>query len=296
MTKYTYLQKRRGVYYIRVGIPKELQNILKKSEISYSLKTKDYRDAVRKLRVEILKVDKMFEDGKNNLHILTKAELISIIKYRMSGIYWDSKTFTAIQILFPEFDRYAKDCLNLPSDMNFDKTTDIWQIYHNTMLEMNDCIKDIQDDIDNGNSGVDAYCKLNDIVEKLSFIKEENTTIIPQSISLNTPKTKHKWQDVFEEFWIKKTNENPDIRDNAKSEYLSKLDTIFSLLKIEYVDELTENLCIDFVDKEIYKIPKRKNRDNKKWLKVNDTDNEDRLSQKTIMTYKNTLKQFLAYS
>lgn len=57
MTSYTYLQKRRGVYYIRVSIPKELQNVLKKSEISYSLKTKDYRDTVRKLRVEILKVD-----------------------------------------------------------------------------------------------------------------------------------------------------------------------------------------------------------------------------------------------
>lgn len=67
-------------------------------------------------------------------------------------------------------------------------------------------------------------------------------------------------------------------------------------MKIEYVEDLTETICVDFVDKDIYKIPKRKNRDNKKWLKVNDIENEDRLSQKTIMTYKNTLKQFLAYT
>lgn len=177
MTRYTYLHKRRGVYYIRVGIPNSIRNILKKSEISYSLKTKDYREAVKKLKIEILTVDKLFEDSRNNLHILTKSELISIIKYRMSCIYWDSKTLTAMQILSPEFDTYAKQCLNLPSDINFDKTTDIWKTYYNTMLEMNDCIKDIQDDIDNGNSGVDAYCKLNDIVEKLSFIKEENSTV-----------------------------------------------------------------------------------------------------------------------
>ena len=38
MPRQTYLQKRRGVYYIRVGIPKEIQNILKKSARTKTLR------------------------------------------------------------------------------------------------------------------------------------------------------------------------------------------------------------------------------------------------------------------
>lgn len=87
MPRQTYLLKRKGIYYIRVGIPNSIQNILKKSEIRYSLKTKNYREAIRKLRVEILKVDMMLENGKNKVHILTKEEAINILRKRLAPVY-----------------------------------------------------------------------------------------------------------------------------------------------------------------------------------------------------------------
>ena len=44
------LFRRNHTYYIRVSIPNDLKNIIKKKEIKYSLKTNDYFESLKLLR------------------------------------------------------------------------------------------------------------------------------------------------------------------------------------------------------------------------------------------------------
>ena len=299
MTRYTYLQKRRGTYYIRVFVPTQIRNILKKSEISYSLKTKDYREAVKRLRVEILKVDKMFENSKNNLHILTKAEAIKLLKERWGNIFTGER-FDNIVLLRPTlYERHCISALKLPSKTSIDMSTDIWRHFHNIMQKMDRQIDEIQKYNGNFEKQMELYDEIFEDIADLQMRREENTIapIVPNIPQLPPqPIEKHKWLEVFEEFWLKKINNNPSIRENAKSEYLSKFETIFSLLQIDYIEDFTEDVCLDFIDRDIYRIPKRKNRDNKRWLRATDIENEDRLSPKTLSTYKSALKQLLEFA
>ena len=64
----THLTSRNGTYYFRRRIPLELlPHYAPKLEITFSLKTKDRKEAERLSRVEAVRLDTEFERFKNNL-------------------------------------------------------------------------------------------------------------------------------------------------------------------------------------------------------------------------------------
>lgn len=64
---YPRLTIRKHTYYIRVAVPKRLINIVKKRNIVYSLQTKDYQEALYRVREESYKVDKMFNNYETKM-------------------------------------------------------------------------------------------------------------------------------------------------------------------------------------------------------------------------------------
>lgn len=63
---------RKHTYYIRVQTPKHLLDVVKRKEIVYSLKTKNYFEALYRVREESYKIDqqfKKFEEYKKNMYI-----------------------------------------------------------------------------------------------------------------------------------------------------------------------------------------------------------------------------------
>lgn len=56
------LLKRRSTYYFRAGIPSDLQSLYGRKEIVYSLRTKDYREAKRLVRLASVRLDEEFEN------------------------------------------------------------------------------------------------------------------------------------------------------------------------------------------------------------------------------------------
>lgn len=91
MSKYPRLQNRNGTYYIRVKVPNDVRDALGKSEIRYSLKTKDYREAIRKLAVESIKVDKQIDVARSSVAVSQKAPVEELtedqLKY-ISTVYY----------------------------------------------------------------------------------------------------------------------------------------------------------------------------------------------------------------
>lgn len=64
----THLTSRNGTYYFRRRIPLELlPHYAPKLEITFSLKTKDLKEAERLSRVEAVRLDTEFERFRNNL-------------------------------------------------------------------------------------------------------------------------------------------------------------------------------------------------------------------------------------
>lgn len=62
----TYLTKRGATYYFRRVIPEELRGAFKgKRELTFSLRTKDPREAAKRCRLEAVKSDKLFEDAQS---------------------------------------------------------------------------------------------------------------------------------------------------------------------------------------------------------------------------------------
>ncbi|MGN7438567.1 MAG: DUF6538 domain-containing protein [Alcanivorax sp.] len=67
------LQRRNNTYYIRVRVPQDLINVMKKREVMRSLKTKDYNTACRRCYEERVKINDEFANArakeKNKTHI-----------------------------------------------------------------------------------------------------------------------------------------------------------------------------------------------------------------------------------
>ena len=63
----THLLRRNGRYYFRVRVPKDLVDILGKKEIKKSLKTSDYKEACKRLPVEQLEADDLFDQARREL-------------------------------------------------------------------------------------------------------------------------------------------------------------------------------------------------------------------------------------
>lgn len=93
MTKITRLFLRNHTYYIRVALPRWGWDLLKKKEIRYSLNTKNYYDALIRLRTESYKIDIYIDFLKwlkmqieNGFVKLTNEELDKILIYRLRVI------------------------------------------------------------------------------------------------------------------------------------------------------------------------------------------------------------------
>lgn len=64
--------RRGAVYYIRVRVPSDLLDYYApKKEITYSLKTKDPREAKRKGNLERVKIDQQFAEARRNGQMTT---------------------------------------------------------------------------------------------------------------------------------------------------------------------------------------------------------------------------------
>jgi hypothetical protein len=66
---YPRLTIRKHTYYIRVSVPKSLIHLVKKKTILYSLKTKEYREALFRVRAESHKVDLLDKIEENQTKI-----------------------------------------------------------------------------------------------------------------------------------------------------------------------------------------------------------------------------------
>lgn len=82
------------IYYIRVAIPRKLQDFAKRKEFKYSLNTSDYYEAIKRLRFQSVKVDLWIDEIrklfnmiiKNKKVLLSDVELDQLLVYRLRVI------------------------------------------------------------------------------------------------------------------------------------------------------------------------------------------------------------------
>ena len=86
MPPQTRLHRRGGRYYIRAKVPVDLQTAMKRKEIKRTLKTSDFREAVRRVKLESTKLDALFDDardvvnrGSHGLSGITEAQAIQLV-------------------------------------------------------------------------------------------------------------------------------------------------------------------------------------------------------------------------
>jgi integrase len=88
MAKYPRLHRRGNRYYIRAKVPMDLQAHLGKQEIKYSLDTSDYREAVRRLGVESLKVDQELAEARRRVEAKPVGDLSETEMERLAAIVY----------------------------------------------------------------------------------------------------------------------------------------------------------------------------------------------------------------
>ena len=62
---HTRLHRRGSRYYIRAKVPIDLQTVMKRKELKKALKTSDYREAVRLVKLESARFDALFDDARD---------------------------------------------------------------------------------------------------------------------------------------------------------------------------------------------------------------------------------------
>jgi len=67
MPRHTHLMRRGSRYYVNVKVPKDLRGVLKKDIIREALKTSDYNEAVRRVRIESFRIHADFENERAKL-------------------------------------------------------------------------------------------------------------------------------------------------------------------------------------------------------------------------------------
>jgi len=75
MPKYPRLYKRGNTYYHRTGVPKDIRETYGKAEETFSLKTTDYKEAVKRLKKATIEVDERFDAHRLSL-IASNAEVV----------------------------------------------------------------------------------------------------------------------------------------------------------------------------------------------------------------------------
>ena len=67
MSGHPRLYRRNATYYHRAAIPVDIKDTYPKTEETFSLKTKDYREALKRVRIKAVEVDQRFEDHRQRL-------------------------------------------------------------------------------------------------------------------------------------------------------------------------------------------------------------------------------------
>ncbi len=129
------LYVRQHTYYVRIAIPREVMYLAKKKQLCYSLHTKDYNEALRRLRKESAKADMLINymrrlhmEIKDNVIQLTQPEIMQLLAFQMRKIddFCDMKELQIKEEngMFKDFD-YGKDTvLAFPKSLE-DKTAKI---------------------------------------------------------------------------------------------------------------------------------------------------------------------------
>jgi len=82
MPRHTHLLRRGSQYYVNIRVPQNLRNVLKKDIVRRSLHTSDPREAVRRVRIESLKIHAEFEELRAKSRPEKQARDLSAISER----------------------------------------------------------------------------------------------------------------------------------------------------------------------------------------------------------------------
>jgi len=75
MPKPPRLQRRRHRYYVRAAAPEDVRTVIGKTEVIRSLKTADYREALRRLALASAEVDAEFAEARRGLRSVPATSL-----------------------------------------------------------------------------------------------------------------------------------------------------------------------------------------------------------------------------
>jgi hypothetical protein len=87
MPKPPRLQKRRHRFYLRAAVPEDVRPIIRKTEVIRSLKTSDYREALRRLPLASAEVDAEFEAARRQL-ANTPAASLDVHQIKQLVLLW----------------------------------------------------------------------------------------------------------------------------------------------------------------------------------------------------------------
>ena len=117
------LQLRKHSYYVRVSLPQDVQKLVKKKEIRYTLNTKDYYEAIHLVRRESYKIDlliaslrKLCMRIEEGTIVLTDAEIRQFMVYRMREIdhFFSFQDADALELVFEQLSLFSdKDVVAL---------------------------------------------------------------------------------------------------------------------------------------------------------------------------------------
>lgn len=86
MPGHTRLYRRGAVYYHRAAVPKDIVGTYGKREETFSLKTKDRAEALRKVRIEAVRVDRLFDEHRLKLARVSAAMLQELRPEQLAAV------------------------------------------------------------------------------------------------------------------------------------------------------------------------------------------------------------------
>ena len=80
------LYRRGATYYHRAAIPVDIADSYPKTEETFSLRTKDHREALKLVRVEAARVDKLFDEHRRKLTLQAQPPLADLTDEQIKRI------------------------------------------------------------------------------------------------------------------------------------------------------------------------------------------------------------------
>lgn len=110
------------------------------------------------------------------------------------------------------------------------------------------------------------------------------------------------WQDLFNDFWNAKRNQQPNIEKERHDVYFRAIKTFFDLLNQYDITKITKQDCLKYMEDYVYRIPKNytkiKGYKDKLTpaLLLSSTDTLNRMSKKTVVGYISPIREFMNYA